>query len=374
MINAQALAHIQSMQTWRNISADKHHLIRDCEIGTSRAILERPNCEWTMTCLVPEYQAFISQYRGLKYNPNATAFDGNGDILTDGHRCFGRNVHPYEIVFSKANRNLKFVRELLPPLQKLRLLVIIPGFGNPHWDKKAEVLRGNMGVLEDSSIWDVEYIICQYTPISEQQLPSFIAERPNVTVVECPGGILGRNILNHIPPSYVNQGSYSHVMILLDDVILDKKTISWIEMLDMMEKFKLQIASPVLKDRNMSYWEYMSQPPNQITDKKLLCRVMRRCELFCYLMTSDAYKTYYAHLQHTNPWMWGMDMLLQSHFGFRVGLCQQMKMIHLFATHTQQNLDARANEMRMYLSQYGTTEDAENAKIADIAHIYDNVV
>jgi hypothetical protein len=367
MLDAMGLDYIQEMGVWKNIPTEKHLLIRNCEIGVSRMILQRPNCEWTISSLIPEYQNL--PYRTLDYNPNAAAFPYQGDIVCDGGRCFGRDVHPLEVVFLKVNRNLRSVQQCMQ-IQKKKLLVILPGFGEPHWNKKLDVLRTNMAILEQPWIWDVDYIICQYTPLSEKQLPSFISSRPNVRVIECIKGILGNNLLDYVHPDSVE--GYDYVMLLLDDVILEKQTISWQTMTTMMEKLNLHIGSPVLKDRNMSYWEYMSIPPNQVPDKKLVVRMMRRCELFCYLMTKEAYRTYYAHLHKENPWIWGLDMILQSHLGMRVGMFQQMKMNHLFTNHTPESLTHRAEEMKKYLNIYMTTADAQNAMVPDLAHIYDN--
>jgi len=58
---------------------------------------------WNINC-------FVSEYRDRDYknviNFNRRANSQFGDILFPGKLCFGRNVHPYEVMFIKTERDL----------------------------------------------------------------------------------------------------------------------------------------------------------------------------------------------------------------------------------------------------------------------------
>ena len=57
---------------------------------------------WNISCLIPEYQN--RNYKNLKNNFNPTT-NSIGDIALNGlNTCFGRTIHPYEVLFMKNNR------------------------------------------------------------------------------------------------------------------------------------------------------------------------------------------------------------------------------------------------------------------------------
>jgi hypothetical protein len=60
---------------------------------------------WNINCLVPEYQN--RDYRTLTtiFNPAANVTEGEIAFTREG-TCFGRTIHPYEVLFVKANRGL----------------------------------------------------------------------------------------------------------------------------------------------------------------------------------------------------------------------------------------------------------------------------
>lgn len=370
MMDRIALEYILTLNLWNQIYSTKWDLILKVEVGQSTAILSKPDCEWTISSFVDEYDNF--DYRKCSYDPNASSNDGKGDIMAAGKRCFGRDIHPFEIIFTKGNREIANVQPYMSSICNKRLLVIIPGFGDPKWDEKVDILRKNMDAIERPWVWSVDYIICQYTPVSIRKLPNDLISKPNVRVIEC-SGVLGNNILKHVPPTIVKNGNYNHVMILLDDVLIDKKTIHWEQMIIMQSKLEFDIISPTLAKREMSHWEYMSIPLTQLPDKELIIRIMRRCELFCYLMTPKSYGIWYSHLDIENPWLWGMDLILNTCFGLRIGMFQQMKMHHMYSNHTSESSDERRKEIVKYLSLYNTTQTEQNAYISDIGHIYDGV-
>jgi len=59
---------------------------------------------WRISCLVPEYANLGIDYKNITYDPNPQAQQHHGDIVYPGKLCFGRDIHPYEVVFVKTNR------------------------------------------------------------------------------------------------------------------------------------------------------------------------------------------------------------------------------------------------------------------------------
>lgn len=69
------------------------------EMGLSRYVLQHG---WNISCLVHEYQGL--DYRSMVNDPNPTS--RHGDVLFLNKCCFGRDVQPTEIIFTKSNRPL----------------------------------------------------------------------------------------------------------------------------------------------------------------------------------------------------------------------------------------------------------------------------
>jgi hypothetical protein len=70
------------------------------EVAMSSKVLENG---WNISCLVHEYQN--RDYSNITKVFNHSASQHFGDILHNG-ACFGRTVHPYEIIFIKTNRGI----------------------------------------------------------------------------------------------------------------------------------------------------------------------------------------------------------------------------------------------------------------------------
>jgi hypothetical protein len=83
----------------REPERDFVRFIAEREIMMSHLVLREAG--WNIACLVPEYGGL--DFRALAHDINPTARDG--DACFPG-ACFGRTLHPYEVVFPKTNRGL----------------------------------------------------------------------------------------------------------------------------------------------------------------------------------------------------------------------------------------------------------------------------
>jgi len=85
-------------------------VIDNQEIELSMVLLRNG---WNISCIIPEFKHidYVSVLRNLGENEsykNIQIYSQKflyGDISIPGKRCFGRDIHPYESVFIKTNRN-----------------------------------------------------------------------------------------------------------------------------------------------------------------------------------------------------------------------------------------------------------------------------
>lgn len=236
-------------------------------------------------------------------------------------------------------------------LGKPSLLVVIPGFGKPEIDIKMTILKSNVKKLKESTEFSsVKFHIFQYD--TEFEMPVDIAMDPLITIKK-EVGILGQFLYKHVTPDYVND--YDYILILLDDVeIVD---VSWSELIMMKKLLKYDIASCCLKEGYMSYWDFT----RHLIDNNVWIREQSICELFCYMMDTKTYEKYYQFIDNENPWMWGMDLILQSKMNLQCAVFNKFTASHYIrGGHT--NADA-STKMYDYLAKYNTSWSHEEKQI-----------
>jgi hypothetical protein len=82
-----------------NNSMDFSMFIALKEVMMSQLVLKK--ARWNIACLVPEYRGRDYRRVGADFNP----YSNQGDPCFHG-ACFGRTVHPFEVVFIKTNRGI----------------------------------------------------------------------------------------------------------------------------------------------------------------------------------------------------------------------------------------------------------------------------
>ena len=78
-----------------------HDVVTNQEIGMSTLILQNG---WNIGSFVKEYAT--RDYATLTDTFNHNANSKFGDIVFPGGLCFGRDIHPYEVMFLKTSRNV----------------------------------------------------------------------------------------------------------------------------------------------------------------------------------------------------------------------------------------------------------------------------
>lgn len=208
-----------------------------------------------------------------------------------------------------------------------KLLVLVPGIGEPHWDTKVGFLANNHRAILASLPDDMElhYLILQYTEgrtIPMETLAPLAASR--VSVVEH-AGLLGENLHRFATPELVAR--FDYVLMMLDDIEFHV-SVPWADLLHVLENPAYgtpRIVSPCLKDKHSTAWDYMLHNTS-ITEPTVICR--NKCEFFVYFMRADAYARYYAFIDPANPFLWGMDFILKTVMGLPPAILNHWVIIH----------------------------------------------
>lgn len=200
------------------------------------------------------------------------------------------------------------------------LFVIIPGFGGPNVDTKLEILHRNLTTIRSYPWENLLVRICVY---DDSQLPEWLTMDENVEIIR-ERGIIGQFLINYAKPEHIDT-PYDTVMMLLDDILLGTP-LPWQKVFQWKNDFNLDIISPSLSVDSKFVYPYMLQNP----DAPYCVKVVRVCEFFCYIMDRNTYARYHQHVDVNNPWMWGLDLIIERHLGLRVGLMNQVLMKHFF--------------------------------------------
>jgi hypothetical protein len=99
VLDREALAFLLSKNFFDEeeiIKLDFHQVIGKKEVGMSYHILQN---KWNIASILPEYQHM--DYRMVRKDINGTSHSGDGYYE---NACFGRTLHPYEVIFFKTNR------------------------------------------------------------------------------------------------------------------------------------------------------------------------------------------------------------------------------------------------------------------------------
>lgn len=200
------------------------------------------------------------------------------------------------------------------------IFVLTPGFGQPHVDIKKQILEYNIHRIFATSWKKVLWTVCVYdeTDISD------ISCKYDINVIR-EKGIVGEYIKKHATP-YVVQ-DYDYVLLLLDDILL-MPNVNFDKIIKIKKELRLDIVSPTLTLDSHVVYHYMLTNPMEQYDVK----ITSFCELFCFLMDPMSYEIYFKNIDAvTNPWLWGLDLILAHKLHLQVGMLNNMNMKHFFS-------------------------------------------
>jgi hypothetical protein len=203
----------------------------------------------------------------------------------------------------------------------MSLYVLISGFGEPHWEHKLQILRNNLEKIH-SYPWEKIFVrVCAYMNPELYPFPIDLLEMyPHLEVVY-EAGIVGQYIKKYANP--IDLQEFTYVMILLDDIEL--LNIDFSKILQYQKDHQLDIISPCLSLDSKFQYGYLLHEPF-IFDIK----IATVCEYFCMFFKIEKFAIYYEHIHEENPWMWGLDLIIDRHLKLKVGLLNKMLMKHWY--------------------------------------------
>lgn len=266
------------------------------------------------------------------------------------------------------------------------LFLLIPGFGAPHIPKKIDILRHNLSIILSQihftpkpDIYLKHIRICAYDSDGERALQEMLADcvqrycaypflRPPPTLqIVCEPGKVGEFIYAHGSPSDSAIAACSHILILLDDVELPP-TFRFEILLRYMRDFSLNIITPSLSQESIAPVVF----PHMLTNpgEHFAINITPVAEFFAYFMdTAFSFPRYYSFLDaKTNPWMWGMDLILHKKMGLRVGVLNRITMRHHFRG---TGVHEAMHDRKEYLERLGETETSVASQPVSHYYIFD---
>ena len=173
---------------------------------------------------------------------------------------------------------------------------IIPGFGEPHIEKKTEILDTNIAFMGG-----VKPTVHTYSP-----------DRP---------GVVGEFLLNKEHPHLMRD--LDAVVVSLDDCELTGP-VPWDYIEECFSK-GWDVISPSLENTLTAF-------PHMVRDK--LPKDTSRtsvAEFFFYVMTPRAYATWWGYIRRENPWLWGMELTMVNTMMLKVAITKRFSIIHHYA-------------------------------------------
>jgi hypothetical protein len=233
----------------------------------------------------------------------------------------------------------------------MKLLVVVPGIGNPNFDIKEKFLQHNLDIIKNTFSGQVDTLLFNF---SNNQ---FTHDHPNI--IKKPG-IIGEFLYNQLDPSKIE--GYDWTITLIEDIELSSN-INIDKMINIYQKFNLNILSPSMtKDSKINH-SFMVE--NDIYNNVI--RIVNFCEWFFYLMDKNSYIKYWNILDKDSKWLWGLDLCLYN-LGFNMALINDYKMKHHYSTSDIYNKN-KFEEMRSTKSKHRSIKHKENIIIHDVCDL-----
>ena len=236
----------------------------------------------------------------------------------------------------------------------VRYLLLITGFGNPHWDEKVGFLKDNLKQLSATvghgNTLDVR--ICQYDRTRTLDLTDIASLINGELTVVHKRGFVGDFMRLECTPEFVRANKYDYVVMLLDDVRLqadfDLSVLTQIKI-----SAGMDVVSPCMMHGGRTPYPYMFKQPGSH-----LLAIVECCEYFCYLMDANAFATYHSYISPDNPSTWGMDLIIVKVMGLKVALCNTMTMLHVYISECYTDLQTSIDQFEKYIASHKTIRPA----------------
>ena len=200
----------------------------------------------------------------------------------------------------------------------MKLLWIVPGFGEPYKKQKEHFFTENRKKIGRK----IDIKIFEYNK-----------ENP---------GIVGQFLKAHCHPWKVRD--YDIILVSLDDVEFTS-AINWEQIQHYLYKDDWDMLLPSVANNNTVFphirTSALSEPIVQTTT----------AEFFCYFFKPKSYATWWGYLRDYNPWLWGMDLNLHMNMLLKVGLMRDFTILH----HYKGGSEAGSVDRVKYFEEMGVT-------------------
>ena len=205
------------------------------------------------------------------------------------------------------------------------LLIVIPGFGDPHLEFKTDLLVRNIITIRNSFIGDMSILIFLYTKGMKQYLLERLWFCADTLKIHEEPGRLGYFMYKYVKPSYLKPAMITDVMIMLDDVSLPLDFNTDL-VLNMRDAFHIDVISPSISvDSTGGCHSFMTSEGLNIL------KITNFVELFCYIMTFKAYEKYMSLFTHETIYMWGIDIAMYPMLKLKMAIYDACVVKHYFS-------------------------------------------
>ena len=217
--------------------------------------------------------------------------------------------------------------------RKIKINVIIPSIGQPHFETKLRILRSNLNRITADGYGNAFEFFAQcflYTPdpVFVSSLLATLQEyipASNV-VLHVEPGYLGSFIYRYVKPD-AQRARFDFLFFILDDIELSENfhMTTWLECY---RDNDLDVLSPSVAEPGTS--QLIMKIPETYKSAGSERGAVRRvnfCEFFCYLMTVEVYQTYFRLFNDETQTMWGIDLLMHA-LKLKMGLHNEVVMTH----------------------------------------------
>lgn len=265
-----------------------------------------------------------------------------------------------------------FIRKVDNINGQIKILVVVPGTGNPNFEKKHESINNNFHLLEKTK---PNNSIIDYEVISYDETYHYLKFDKTLNVnVKRNSGFIGEHIFKEVKPEKTN--NYDFTLIVLDDIQLHNN-FNLHDMIKLQLKYDIDIFSPSLtEDSEVNH-------PHMVTSKlnkgKLISQ--NQLEFFCYLFTTlkpnlkNSFTKWYRLFNEDTKWMWGLDRAIVNCLNLKCVMHNDIHMKHLYngGSHCEDALIEYKDTQARLFEKFNTIVkmDRSSKEIIDLKNNYD---
>lgn len=222
-------------------------------------------------------------------------------------------------------------------LNKMKLLLLIPGYGRPHTDEKSRILQHNLETLQlQSQTHDFEFRVWLFV-YDDTIIPDEMVRRYNMSIHYEPG-VLGKFMKLHVTPDNLRKQGFTHVIATLDDV--EWRDVDVVSLKRIYDHHQLDIAQPAVTTDTEHNWPSVHYRASTLDELggTAIGRLLDSMEWLLYFMDTDRYATWWELLDVENPWCYQIDFVLYAEKKMRLGLIDTQQIKHYFCDHRSLNV------------------------------------